>query len=65
MVQRKSAEQIKSSSLPVFLTEGTNWSRVGEKKDEKYFRAMQPPTVPCGRDGMSEAQETTKEESND
>lgn len=65
MEQSKYADQIKSSSLPVFLTEGTNWSRVGKKREEKYFTAMQPPSVPCGRDGMSGAQEAMKEESHD
>lgn len=64
-MQSKSAEQIKSSSLPVFLIESTDWSREGEKGEEKYYTAMQPPSVPCGRDGMSGAQEAMKEESHE
>lgn len=44
MAQSKSAEQIKSSSLPVFLTEGTNWSRVwGEKRKRSILQQCNLP----------------------
>lgn len=45
-----------------FLNREYKFVQSGEKKEEKYFTAMQPPSVPCGRDGMSRAQEAMKEE---
>lgn len=39
--------------------------RVGKKKEEKYFTAMQPPSIPRGRDGTSRTQEAMEEESHD
>lgn len=39
---------------------GPEWE--GKKREEKCFTAMQPSSVPCGRDGMSRAQEAMKED---